>query len=334
MFGSQFYLKVTGTTMGSNVAPTFALIFMNWFEVEFVYNHELYTSHVKTWFRYIDDVFLLWQGNTDALHTFHEYLNNCLPSISFSLEQNRSQLAFLDVQLQVYNGALRFDLHRKPTGKNSLLHYQSCHPPGLKKSLPVSQLMRVKRIVSDENTSTDRLNEMASKFRQHGYPNHLLQNHISKLADTTRGTLLHGQTTRSNLPDRPVCVTTYTPVSHKINRILNKHWHILQKGHPSNFQTRPLMSYRKGRNLRDNLVKADMGPDTTPTQTTISGSQNPGSFPCLNCAQCNNIQKLPTFSHPHTGKQFKIQGHFACNSDYVVYLNKCPCRLAYVGETT
>lgn len=129
MFGSQFYMQVTGTAMGSKVAPTFAVIFMNWFKEHFVYNHAQYLSQVKTWFRYIDDVFLLWQGNTDSLDIFHKYLNNCLPSISFSLEQDRFHLAFLDVQLQVHNGALTFDLHRKPTDKNSLLHYQSCHPP-------------------------------------------------------------------------------------------------------------------------------------------------------------------------------------------------------------
>lgn len=65
MFGSQFYLPVTGTAMGSNVAPTFAVLFMNWFVEHFVYNHECFLTHVKAWYRYIDDVFLIWQGTTE-----------------------------------------------------------------------------------------------------------------------------------------------------------------------------------------------------------------------------------------------------------------------------
>lgn len=93
------------------------------------------------------------------------------------------------------------------------------------------------------------------------------------------------------------------------------------------------MSYRRGPKLKDQLVRADVGPSSTPKQTTISGSQNPGTFPCRGCAQCNNVQKDPDFTHPLSGHKYKVPGHFSCNSNFVVYLIKCPCGLGYVGET-
>lgn len=71
MYVLQFYLQTTGTAMGSKVAPTFAFLFMNWLEEYFVYNHEYFHSHVKAWYRYIDDVFFIWLGTLDSLDTFH-----------------------------------------------------------------------------------------------------------------------------------------------------------------------------------------------------------------------------------------------------------------------
>ncbi|OCT76297.1 hypothetical protein XELAEV_18031497mg [Xenopus laevis] len=59
-----------------------------------------------------------------------------------------------------------------------------------------------------------------------------------------------------------------------------------------------------------------------------------GTFPCLNCANCNNITKGQTFTHPQTGQRINITDVYKCNSTFVIYLIKWPRGLAYVGETT
>ncbi|OCT61096.1 hypothetical protein XELAEV_18047124mg [Xenopus laevis] len=61
------------------------------------------------------------------------------------------------------------------------------------------------------------------------------------------------------------------------------------------------MAYKRNKNLKDLLVRADIG---------------------------------NSFTHPHTGKNISINKYYTCESRYVVYLNKCPSGLAYVGETT
>ncbi|CAH2299960.1 Hypothetical predicted protein, partial [Pelobates cultripes] len=33
------------------------------------------------------------------------------------------------------------------------------------------------------------------------------------------------------------------------------------------------------------------------------------------------------------GQQIKLKGFFTCQTDFVVYLLKCPCGLGYVGKT-
>ncbi|CAH2329953.1 Hypothetical predicted protein, partial [Pelobates cultripes] len=58
-----------------------------------------------------------------------------------------------------------------------------------------------------------------------------------------------------------------------------------------------------------------------------------GTFPCLNCSHCSSVIKGEYFVHPRSGKKFFVKDFYTCNSDFVVYILKCPCGLLYVGET-
>ena len=40
------------------------------------------------WWRYLDDIFMIWTGNEDELREFIEYLNNLHRTIKFTLEQS------------------------------------------------------------------------------------------------------------------------------------------------------------------------------------------------------------------------------------------------------
>ncbi|XP_077109686.1 uncharacterized protein LOC143766127 [Ranitomeya variabilis] len=92
-------------------------------------------------------------------------------------------------------------------------------------------------------------------------------------------------------------------------------------------------SFRRGRNLRDRLVKSDIGPSKSLVQRTLSTAKH-GNFPCLGCACCNNMLKGEFCHHPHTGKKIFLKERYTCSSSFVVYMIVCPCGLTYVGETT
>ncbi|CAJ0937651.1 unnamed protein product, partial [Ranitomeya imitator] len=74
VFGDEYYLQLRGTAMGSNMAPTYANIYMAVFEDRFVYKY-IFWCHVRAWWRYIDDVFLIWDGNLVELGDFQKDLN-------------------------------------------------------------------------------------------------------------------------------------------------------------------------------------------------------------------------------------------------------------------
>ncbi|OCT58620.1 hypothetical protein XELAEV_18001944mg [Xenopus laevis] len=80
-------------------------------------------------------------------------------------------------------------------------------------------------------------------------------------------------------------VSQYLVASDQKN-ILRKHWQILKTG-------------KRNKNLKDLLVRADIGPQKKLRQNFL-GTPQKGTFPCLSCAHCNNVTKGNSFTHPHT----------------------------------
>lgn len=109
-----------GTAMGANRAPTYANLFVSMLEEEriYVYHH---FRHVLEWWRYIDDIFILWLGTRDELDEFHSFLNNIFPDIQFSLACSHTSLQFLDVNVILLDGKFETELFTKKTDRNKLV---------------------------------------------------------------------------------------------------------------------------------------------------------------------------------------------------------------------
>lgn len=217
-----------------------------------------------------------------------------------------------------------------------MLHYQTNHPKGMVNSLPWSQLLRVRRIVSEEHIADDRLEQMCSKFKTRGYPTQLLQGYKNKALLLKREDLLHHTKRDETKKKRIPFVSTYGSHSGQVSGIIRNHWKLLQMGCPDTeaFGAPPLMSFKRDRNLRDSLVRADIGPQKIASRQGTFLPTKMGNFPCLHCSCCNNLTKGDTFFHPLSGRKFQIKQRFTCTSSYVIYMITCPCGICYIGETT
>ncbi|CAJ0943883.1 unnamed protein product [Ranitomeya imitator] len=166
-----FYLQKWGTAMGSNVAPPYANTYMAEFETSIIYGHPLFIQNVSVWKRFIDDIFCIWDGTLESLQEFFLFLNGAWPGIKFTISHDLHSINFLDTMvIKDPTGVLTTDLFSKSTDRNSLLHYRSFHPPSTKRSIPISQFQRVKRIVPDKDLCDERLQNMTTKFLERGYP--------------------------------------------------------------------------------------------------------------------------------------------------------------------
>ena len=73
-FYNEFFLQINGTAMGTRVAPTYAIMYMNWFEETFIYS---YHKKPRIWFRFIHDVWGIFRGTEPELKTFIETHQDC-----------------------------------------------------------------------------------------------------------------------------------------------------------------------------------------------------------------------------------------------------------------
>ncbi|XP_039302124.1 uncharacterized protein LOC113005247 [Solenopsis invicta] len=107
LFQGEFFEQTSGAAMGSLVSPIFANIFMEHLEDKILKNAPLKPS---TWFRYVDDTFVIWSHGKKTLPPFLVFLNAQHPNIKFTMEVYRaltvSEPTFLDEELQHLNQTL------------------------------------------------------------------------------------------------------------------------------------------------------------------------------------------------------------------------------------
>ncbi|OCT86646.1 hypothetical protein XELAEV_18020331mg [Xenopus laevis] len=110
---------------------------MDVFENKFVYTDHGFQKHCRCWYRYIDDIFAIWTGQHSDLMDFVNRLNGSIACIQFTVHCYIVSIPFLDVMIKsTTEGHLETDLFVKHTDKNTLLRYDSFHPPHIKTSLP------------------------------------------------------------------------------------------------------------------------------------------------------------------------------------------------------
>ncbi|OCT70301.1 hypothetical protein XELAEV_18037224mg [Xenopus laevis] len=137
--------------MGANMAPIYANTFMHEFESKYILNNTMWNKYVLHYLRYMDNIFLVWDGTVDQFEMMVQNLNGVHNTIKFTSVWSKQELAFLDVKVSIENNTLSTAVHYKPTYCNTILLPSSCHPPGVFKGLPRSQLSRVRRIISKKN---------------------------------------------------------------------------------------------------------------------------------------------------------------------------------------
>ena len=155
-FGDFVYKQIMGTAMGTPMAPNYANLFMAKFEEDAITSYHASTGlkpHV--WYRYIDDIFLIWTHGDEELQKFLLYLDtfsgtrNMKSKIKFEINKSEKEVNFLDVTIKLENGMLTTSLFSKPTDAHLYLNYSSSHPRHVLRNIPKGQFIRIKRICSE-----------------------------------------------------------------------------------------------------------------------------------------------------------------------------------------
>ena len=323
-FLDKTFKQKRGTAIGTKFAPPYSILFMADLEKRLLSDIDL---KPYIWWRYIDDIFLIWEHGEESLKLFLEKINSIHPTIKFTADWSYSSVNFLDVKVIMKDGEIITDLYVKPTDTHQYLDSSSCHPYHCKKSIPYSQALRLNRICSNNAFFDQRCNELEHWLHERGYSERVVRQEILKARKIRRNELLQKE---HNHPEENKLTLniTYYPAFQNTKTILEELQILLapDKEHQNVFPNIPIVGFRNGKSLKDHLVRASL-----PILNQTLGSESCGK---RNCQVSQFIVNTDTFSPITTDETFKInKGPLHCNSKKVIYLSECKkCKNPYVGK--
>ena len=256
-FNGKNYLQIRGTAIGTKTAVSFANNYMGEFERLFVY---LFGKQPLVWYRFIDDVFIVWTHGLEALHEFVEYLNSRVETIKFTMEHSETEVSFLDTKVKITDGKIFTDLYSKPTDSHSYLMYDSAHPQRCKDSIPYGQFLRVRRICSHDTDFDRHIIQLTAHFLSRGYPMKLLEEAAKLTKKIDRNELLRDKDKgdQEKVNDKVFLITTYNPDFQDLRKTVFNNWDMLGKSPTTEyiFEKRLMCGYRRPRNIKDHIVNA------------------------------------------------------------------------------
>ena len=89
---------------------------------------EIVDNKTYLWWRYIDDIFLIWEHGEEKLRNFEETPNEIHPTIKFTAEWSQKSINFLDVTVSLIDSQTETDLYVKHTDSHQYLNSSLCHP--------------------------------------------------------------------------------------------------------------------------------------------------------------------------------------------------------------
>lgn len=306
VFNEQFYLQVKGTAMGKRFAPAYANIFMaNW-------ELEVFQKCVRKplyYFRYLDDIWGIWDGSKKEFGDFLLILNAHDPSIQLEAEINEGSIDFLDTT--VFKGKdfpitnkVDIKVFFKKTDLHALLYRSSFHPKHTFAGLVKSQLLRFHRICTRREDFMTSVDILFKSLRKRGYSRQFLRGCLKNFLTqkpTSEGALI------------PL-ITTFDLISKNLNSKWKNNYYdakILP-----NFKI--VSAYRRNLNLKDYLVSAKL--------PTLKIQKPPKHI--------EQFAKLRFVKNSRDNLVIKITQSFTTKSSNCVYVIFCiRCNKKYVGET-
>jgi hypothetical protein len=102
--------------------------------------------HIIDYYRYVDDILIIYNTHITHIDNTLAELNSMHPRIQFTLEKEAdNKLNYLNLTIRKETDRLTFDIYRKPTSTDLIIHNDSCHRHEHKRSAINFLLNRVNK---------------------------------------------------------------------------------------------------------------------------------------------------------------------------------------------
>ena len=217
------------------------------------------------------------------------------------------------------NGKLSTDLYSKSTDSHLFLQWNSCHPNHIKKNLPYSLALRIRRICSENSFFEQRVEQLQKWLRERGYKNKYVKEGIAKARKRSREEALEKDYDQELLKEQSkeekvILTVTYNPALPNIKKILDNLKPVLDTSErlKTIYKGGFLIGYRRARNLNDMLVSRRL---SCGNQINIEEQKETKDTKALSnyCSICNRSfkdkrSKRIHMTHKHQPRSFSQPG--------------------------
>jgi len=127
-FKNENYVQTEGLAMGAPTSAILSEIYLQFLENNIIYNI-LKTHDIKGYFRYVDDILIIYNTIESNIHDVLNDFNQITPRLKFTIEEEiERKLNFLDITIQREQHRITTNIYRKPTTTDSIITNDSCHP--------------------------------------------------------------------------------------------------------------------------------------------------------------------------------------------------------------
>ena len=204
-FDEKTFKQVRRTAIGTKFAPPYAILFMTDLEEKILSASE---KKPVIWWRYIDDIFFIWEHGEESLEKFLNKLNSFHLTIKFTAEYSEETINFLDVTIRWVERELMTDLFVKPTDTHQFLDPDSSHLYHCKKEISYSQALRLNRICSDNESFDKRCNDLEGWLMERGYNGKMIRKKILRAQEHSRKGLLEREKAETSKPKLTLILPT------------------------------------------------------------------------------------------------------------------------------
>ena len=262
-FNGEHYIQIRGVPMGNIMAPSYSGIFMGELEKKLI---EPGADKIKLWVRYIDDIFVVWQGPQTDFEHFVQQCNKLHPTIKFTSECSETEINFLD--MTIHKGTnfqakhtLDIKTYTKPTNTQAYVHASSFHPGGVGKSIALGESYRALRTNTDKVNFLQQIHKVQNALLSRGYDEKIIKPLIRRVRYKDRHTIIHkSKQTAIQTPGTPTMALTYNTHVSQFRTELNLIWMDVKKNPLLNelYPMPPRIALKKNRSLSNMLVSAKL----------------------------------------------------------------------------
>ena len=305
--------------MGTGMAPCYANIYMAELEENFLSG---YPYKPLAYYRYIDDIFIIWSHGLDLLHNLINSINRQHSNIIFTSTMSTTSVNFLDVTIDLHVGHISTKTYAKSTDTHAFLSYNIFNPRHIKQSITYSQFLCCKRICSNDEMFLNDATKLLKYFLARQCPFSDILHYFYKVKQIGR----HKQLSHTPKQQHKniSLITKFSPkIDHFIQSMKSKYRILKDDGKIGGIFVQPsIYASKQPPNLRQLLIR-----------NTITDDEPECNKPCgkHRCKVCKHINTTTNVFIIH--KTVK-PGNYNCDSAnmYLIHCKKCP-EAQYIRKT-